>query len=118
MHPRFRIICLSTFFAALACAGCTPLFSKNPNQWRDGRIASIVSRATIPAGVDDHCLGITSSSDAGNGMVAIVTIRLGRRRAGYKLVLPISDGQQIHVGDDVIVQPQPCKLELGGVQTG
>jgi len=51
-------------------------------------------------------------------MIAIVTIRLGRRRAGYKLALPILDGQQIHVGDDVIVQPQPCKLELGGVQTG
>ena len=117
MHPKISALCLCTWFAALACTGCTPLFSTSPEQWRDGRIAGIVSRAKLPAGIDDHCLGTSDDNHDDRSKVAIVAIHLGRRMPSYRLAMPISDGQPlIHVGDDVIVQPQPCKLEMAQAQ--
>ncbi len=119
MHPKISALCLSTLFAALACAGCTPLFSKRPEQWRDARIAGIVSRAKLPAGIDDHCLGTHDGGSDDSSKVAIVAIRLGRRMPRYRLAMPIGDGRPlIHVGDDVIVQPQPCKLETAQTEGG
>lgn len=116
MHTTFRALRPWILLTAIAGAGCTPLFTANPQQWRDGRVTGLVARAAIPPGVDDHCLG-ASDADVG-AMVAIVTIHLGRRTAGYRLALPVSDGQLLHVGDDVIVQPQPCELQSSGVQPG
>lgn len=118
MHPKIVSLCLSTFLA-IACAGCTPLFSKNAEHWREGRIAGIVSHAALPAGIDDHCLDTAVGSHDDKGKVAIVAIRLGRRMSSYRLAMPMADGRPlIHVGDDVIVQPQPCKLEMAQAQGG
>jgi hypothetical protein len=117
MHPKIGTLCFSTFLAMLVCAGCTPLFSKNPEHWRDGRIGGIVSRAALPASIDEHCLGTSDSEHADKSKVAIVAIHLGRRMPSYRLAMPIADGRPlIHVGDDVIVQPLPCKLEVAQAQ--
>jgi hypothetical protein len=119
MYSKISVLCLSTLSAALACAGCTPLFSKSPEQWRDGRIAGIVSRAKLPAGIDDHCLDTADGGSDDKSKVAIVAIHLGRRMPSYRLAMPIADGRPlIHVGDDVIVQPQPCRLEMAQAQGG
>lgn len=114
MKTTFRALRPWLLVTAIAGAGCTPLFTANPQQWRDGRVTGLVERAAIPPGVDEHCLG---TSDDG-AMVAIVTIHLGRRMAGYRLALPVVDEQLLHVGDDVIVQPQPCELQSSGIRPG
>jgi hypothetical protein len=118
-HAKNGATGLLTCFAMLVCAGCTPLFSRNPDQWRDGRVAGIVHRDAIPADIDHHCIGPPDddTAAAGKERFAIIAIHLGRRMASYRLAMPISDGKPlIHVGDQVIVQPQPCRLELPGIQ--
>jgi hypothetical protein len=98
---------------AMCVIGCTPIFTENPAQWREGHIVSVVNRAGIPPNVDRHCLGRSmDEGDAQSGPVAIVGIRLGRRGPSYKLAFPLADGQLLHAGDAVIVQPQPCKIKL------
>jgi hypothetical protein len=119
MHRKMSALTLCILLALLACAGCTPLFSKSPEQWRDGRIAGIMSRTKLPAGIDDHCLGTLDGGNSDKSKVAIVAIHLGRRMPSYRLAMPLADGRPlIHVGDDVIVQPQPCKLEMAQAQGG
>jgi hypothetical protein len=112
---RGNRICGISIVSALAmCAmGCAPLFSADSPHWWNASVTSVVRQSEVPPKVDHYCLGVSEEKgNAESGDVAIVSIRLNHRMPSYQHAFPLVDGQQLHVGDNVLVQPHACKIKL------
>lgn len=80
-------------------------------QWREASVTAILPPSEVPP--DLHRCGAASNIDApiGDGMLAIVSFRVGRIPS-YKEVIPLIDGEQFHVGDRVLFNLTTCTIKL------